>query len=296
MERMRQLDEEGRLEFPKKLDGRIQRRFLYEMPRMPISNVWDDIPPINSQAQERLGYPTQKPLALLERIIAVSSNEGDIVLDPFCGCGTTVNAAQKLGRQWIGIDVTHLAISLIERRLREAFPGIQFETIGVPEDIGGARALAEKDKHEFQKWAITLIPDAQPWKGGRKGADTGIDGIVYLRTGKDKGQRAIIEVKGGETVGVDVVHKLKSVVEREEALVGLLITLNPATAQAEKEAVSAGFVEIDMGTGTTRLRKLQILTIEELMKGARPELPIVDSTAFRRARREETEKQAEMDL
>lgn len=218
------------------------------------------------------------------------------MLDPFCGCGTTVHAAQKLGRQWIGIDITHLAISLIERRLREAFPGIQFETVGVPRDIGGARALALKDKHEFQKWAITLIPDAQPFKGGRKGADTGIDGIVWLRTGKDKGQRAIIEVKGGETVGVDVVHKLKSVVEREKALIGLLITLNPASAAAAKEAVSAGFVEVDMGTGTIRLRRLQILTVEDLMTGARPELPIVDSTAFRRARREDTGKQSELDL
>jgi site-specific DNA-methyltransferase (adenine-specific) len=218
------------------------------------------------------------------------------VLDPFCGCGTAVHAAEKLGRQWIGIDVTHLAVSLIERRLREAFPGVRFETIGVPRDIGGAQALAAKDKYEFQKWAITLVPDAQPWRGGKKGADTGIDGIVYLRTGKSEGQRGIIEVKGGETVGVDVVHKLKSVVEREKALVGLLITLNPASAQAEKEAVSAGFVEVDMGTGTTRLRKLQILMVEELMKGTRPELPIIDNTAFRRARREETTSQSELDL
>jgi len=196
----------------------------------------------------------------------------------------------------IGIDVTHLAISLIERRLREAFAGIRFETIGVPKDIGGARALADKDKHEFQKWAITLIPDAQPWKGGRKGADTGIDGIVYLRTGKSQSHRAIIEVKGGEHVGVDVVHKLKSVVEREKALVGLLVTLNPPSAQAEKEAVAAGYEEVDMGTGSARFRKIQILTVEELMNGARANLPIVDNTAFRRAKRESSVKQSELDL
>jgi len=297
LERMTQLDAAGRLEFPRKPGGRIQlRRYLDEMPGMPISNVWEDIPPINSQAQERLGYPTQKPLALLERIISASSNEGDIVLDPFCGCGTTVHAAQKLGRQWIGIDITHLAISLIERRLREAFPGIQFETIGVPKDIGGARALAEKDKHEFQKWAITLVPDAQPWRGGRKGADTGIDGIVYLRIGKSQSQRAIIEVKGGESVGVDVVHKLKSVVERENALAGILITLNPASSQAEKEAVSAGFAEVEVLDGTARFRRIQILTIEELLEGARPQLPIVDSTAFKKAKREDTTHQSELDL
>lgn len=272
------------------------KQYLDEQQGTRLQNIWDDIPAINSQAQERLGYPTQKPQALLERIISVSSNENDVVLDPFCGCGTTVHAAQKLGRQWIGIDVTHLAISLIERRLREAFPGITFETFGVPKDLGGARALAEKDKYEFQKWAITLIPDAQPWKGGRKGADTGIDGIVYLRTGKSQSHRAIIEVKGGEHVGVDVVHKLKSVVEREKALLGLLVTLNPASAQAEKEAVAAGYEEVDMGTGAARFRKIQILTVEELMTGARANLPIIDTTAFRKAKREREGKQGEMDL
>ena len=167
--------------------------------------------------------PHKKPVALLERIVAASSNEGDTVLDPFCGCGTTIHAAQKLGRKWIGIDVTHLAISLVERRLREAFPGIPFKTFGVPTTIAAARNLAERDKHEFEKWAITLIPDAQPFRGGRKGADTGIDGIVYLRTGKSKTDKAIIEIKGGG-VSVDQVHKLKSVVEREKAIMGLCMS------------------------------------------------------------------------
>lgn len=277
-----------------RLDG--LKVFLDETKGKQVGTVWDGIDRVKNTSGERLGYPTQKPLALLERIISASSNEGDIVLDPFCGCGTTVHAAQKLGRQWIGIDVTHLAISLIERRLREAFQGIRFETIGVPKDVGGAAALAEKDKHEFQKWAITLIPDAQPWKGGQKGADTGIDGIVYLRTGKNQSHRGIIEVKGGETVGVDVVHKLKSVVEREKALVGILISLNPPSKAAEKEAVAAGFAEVDMGTGTTRFRRIQILTVEQLMTGTRPELPIIDSTAFRRAKREEPDTQSEFDL
>jgi site-specific DNA-methyltransferase (adenine-specific) len=288
------LDAHGFIHWPKGAGFPRFKRFLGKGGM--VQDVVTDIAPLNSQAQERLGYPTQKPLALLERIISASSNPGNIVLDPFCGCGTTVHAAQKLGRRWIGIDVTHLAISLIERRLREAFPGIAFETHGVPQDIGGARALADKDKHEFQKWAITLIPDAQPWKGGRKGADTGIDGIVYLRTGKSESSRAIIEVKGGEKVSVDVVHKLKSVIEREKALVGLLVTLNEPSAQAEKEAVAAGFVEVDMGTGSMRLRRLQILTIEELMSGARPELPIIDNSAFRRAKREDTSSQSEFDV
>jgi site-specific DNA-methyltransferase (adenine-specific) len=251
----------------------------------------------NAVAQERLGYPTQKPVALLERIISASSNEGDLVLDPFCGCGTTIHAAQKLNRRWIGIDVTHLAISLIERRMREAFPGIEYEVIGVPKDFGAAEALAARDKHEFEKWAITLVSDAQPWKGGQKGADTGIDGIVYLRTGKSKTDKAIIEVKGGEKVGVDVVHKLKSVIEREKALCGLLVCLREPSQQARAEAASAGFAEIDMGTGTARFPRIQILTVEGLLAGTEhPRLPIVDSTVFKKARREETTTQGELGI
>lgn len=262
---------------------------------MPIQDIIDDIKPIHNVGQERLGYPTQKPITLLERIISASSNEGDIVLDPFCGCGTTVHAAEKLGRQWIGIDVTHLAISLIERRLTEAFPGIQFKTFGVPTTIAAARNLAERDKHEFEKWAITLIPDALPFRGGRRGADTGIDGIVYLRTGKSKTDKAIIEVKGGG-VSVDQVHKLKSVVEREKAIMGLFLTLKAPTKPMAKEAASAGFIEIDLGAGTMRFPRLQIVTIEDLLSGLRPKMPIIDSTAFKRAKREETTKQPKLDL
>jgi site-specific DNA-methyltransferase (adenine-specific) len=129
-----------------------------------VDSLWDDISPINSQAQERLGYPTQKPLALLERIISASSNPGDVVLDPFCGCGTAIHAAQKLGRQWIGIDITHLAISLIEKRLRDAFPGIEFEVHGTPKDLASARDLADRDKYQFQWWAVSMV-DALPFGG-----------------------------------------------------------------------------------------------------------------------------------
>ncbi|HVY19631.1 MAG TPA: site-specific DNA-methyltransferase [Bauldia sp.] len=294
-DRMNEEYEKGRIIVPRSGKGIPRyKRYLDEQEGVPVGDFWDDIG--IAAGTERLGYPTQKPLALLERIIAASSNEGDVVLDPFCGCGTTVHAAQKLGRQWIGIDVTHLAISLIERRLREAFPGVKFEVHGVPTDAAGAAELAAKDKYEFQKWAITLVPDAQPWKGGRKGADTGIDGIVYLRVGKSQSHRGIIEVKGGERVGVDVIHKLKSVVDRENALVGLLISLNPPSREAEKEAAAAGFAQIDMGTGTMRLRKIQILTVEQLLAGTRPELPLVDSTAFRRAKTENTSSQSELDL
>jgi DNA modification methylase len=138
------------------------KRYLDEMPGVPLQNLWDDIPPIGSQAEERLGYPTQKPVALMKRIISVSSEIGDVVLDPFCGCGTTIHAAEKLGRPWIGIDITHLAISLIEKRLHEAFPGTQFKIEGTPKDMGGARALFNADPYQFQWWAGSLV-DAVPY-------------------------------------------------------------------------------------------------------------------------------------
>jgi site-specific DNA-methyltransferase (adenine-specific) len=197
--------EKGLIVVPRSGEGIPRyKRYLDEQEGIPVGDFWDDIE--IAAGAERLGYPTQKPVALLERILRASSNEGDLVLDPFCGCGTTVHAAEKLGRKWIGIDVTHLAISLIERRMHEAFPGVEYEVFGTPKDFGAAEALALRDRHEFQKWAITLIPDAQPWKGGRKGADTGIDGILYLRTAKSRSDKAIVEVKSGEVVGVDVVH------------------------------------------------------------------------------------------
>ena len=139
-------------------------QFADEMPGVTLQNIWADIPPVNPQAAERLGYPTQKPLALLERIITASSNEGDVVLDPFCGCGTAVDAAEKLKRHWIGIDVTHLAVSLIEKRMRDRYPAITFEVHGTPKDFEGARNLAERDKYQFQWWACSLV-NAQPSLG-----------------------------------------------------------------------------------------------------------------------------------
>jgi DNA modification methylase len=146
-----------------------------------VGDVWTDIDRLNQTAKERLGYPTQKPIALLERIVTASSRPGMMVLDPFCGCGTAVHAAQKLGRQWIGIDITHLAISLIERRLKDAFPGIAFEVHGTPKDLDGARDLAQRDKYQFQWWAVSLV-EAQPFAGKKKGADSGIDGLIYFRS------------------------------------------------------------------------------------------------------------------
>ena len=158
---MKQYEADGRLRYTKTGTPTLLQ-YADEMPSVPLQNIWTDIPPVNPQATERLGYPTQKPLALLERIIASSSNEGDVVLDPFCGCGTAVHAAQKLKRAWIGIDITHLAVGLIESRMKKAFPALAEKGAlvveGVPRDLAGASDLALRDKYEFQLWALSLVP------------------------------------------------------------------------------------------------------------------------------------------
>jgi site-specific DNA-methyltransferase (adenine-specific) len=247
----------------------------------PIGNCWIDIPPINSQAQERLGYPTQNPQALLERIIAASSNEGDIVLDPFCGCGTTIHAAQKLKRQWIGIDLTHLAISLIEKRLNDAFPGIKYEVHGTPKDLDGARALATQDKYQFQWWAVSLV-NAVPFGGKKKGADSGIDGLIYFKPEGKTTEKAIVSVKGGENVNVAMVRDLAHVVDREKAKIGVFITLADSTGPMRTEAVKVGFYETLYG----KYPKIQILSIADLFGGKLPNIPLVDSAAFKKAPKE----------
>jgi site-specific DNA-methyltransferase (adenine-specific) len=263
-EKMEQWDKEGRLYFPKDKNGRIRRkRFLDELKGKPVQSLWDDIEPIGAQAAERLGYPTQKPLALLERIINASSNPGDLVLDPFCGCGTAVHAAQKLGRDWIGIDITHLAISLIEKRLKSAFPGITFEVFGTPKDFDGAKDLAERNKYEFQWWACALV-NAQPYKGKKKGADTGIYGIIYFQDDKGEAKKIIVSVKGGESVTRTMIADLKNTVEREKAQMGLFVTLAPPTKPMIVEATSAGFYE---SPAHGAFPKIQILSIEGLLSG-----------------------------
>jgi len=249
---------------------------------VPVQSLWDDIAELNSQAQERLGYPTQKPVALLERVIEASSNKGDVILDPFCGCGTTIHAAQKLGRQWIGIDVTHLAISLIERRLKDAFPGIAFEVHGTPQDLDGARDLAARDKYQFQWWAVSLI-DAQPYGGKKKGADGGIDGLIYFRSDAKTTERAIVSVKGGG-VSVPMVRDLKGVLDREKAPIGVFLTLEPPTRPMEREAASAGFYTL----GERQYPRLQIITVEQALNGMKPAIPLVDTgAAFKRAVKEQ---------
>ena len=229
---MQRLDEEGRIWYPTKPDGTLDhskrpqlKRYLSEQTGSIVTNVWNDINLLHEVSAEKLGYPTQKPLELLERIISASSNPGDIVFDPFCGCGTTVDAAQKLGRQWIGIDITHLAIGLIRHRLRGA--GIQlsdYKVIGEPTDLSGAKELAETDPYQFQWWALGLL-GARPTEQ-KKGADRGIDGRLYFHDDSNGETKQIIfSVKAGK-VQSSHVRDLVGVINRENAQIGVLISLN----------------------------------------------------------------------
>lgn len=283
LDRMKELDKLGRLEFPKKQGGRIQlRRYLDERSGMPVSNVWDDIRPVNAMAQERLGYPTQKPEALLERIISASSNEGDIVLDPFCGCGTTIASAQRLKRRWVGIDITNLAIGLIRHRLRDAYGediAMSYDVIGEPVSVADAATLAASDPYQFQWWALGLV-GARPAEG-KKGADQGIDGRIYFHEGDTaKTHQVILSVKAGR-LHAPYVRDLRGVVEREKAAIGVLLALDEPTKGMRTEAASAGFYKSPWGSHP----KLQIVTVAELLEGKRLDIPPVRQTSvtFKRA-------------
>ena len=247
------------------------KRYLDEMPGVPLQNDWGDIRP--ASRTESLGYPTQKPEALLERVIRASSNEGDVVLDPFCGCGTAVAAAQKLGRQWLGIDITHLAVALMKNRLKTAFhlePGRDYAVVGEPQDAGGARALWEQDPYQFQFWAVSLL-EAQPQSEQRRGADRGIDGALYFIDGPRRAtQKVVVQVKGGR-VSSPQVRDLKGVVEREKAAMGLFISLEPPTRDMRAEAASGGFYHSELWQQD--YPKIQLRTIDEMLSGQGFELP-----------------------
>ena len=283
-ERMAQLINEGRIVQTKPGGVPQYKRYLDEMPGNPLQNIWDDIFPINSQAQERLGYPTQKPEALLERILKASSNEGDLVLDPFCGCGTTVQVAQRLGRRWIGIDITHLAIGLIKKRLSDAFgPEIKsrYEVIGEPTDLAGAAQLAEEDKYQFQWWALGQV-GARPAEQ-RKGADRGIDGRLYFHDDQSgRSKQIIFSVKAGG-VTVSQVRDLRGVIEREKAEMGVFLCFEEPTKPMLREAAEAGFYKSADGSGYPRV---QILTVQQILEGKQPEYPLHRRDAtFKRAPR-----------
>ena len=231
--------------------------------------MWTDIPPIGARARERLSYPTQKPEALLERIIASSSNEGDVVLDPFCGCGTTVAVAERLGRRWIGIDITHIAIALMKSRLHDTFADdlSPYAVVGDPKDVESARALAVESEHDgryqFQWWALGLV-EARPVK--ERWPDSGIDGfITFFDDESGRAKRIVVQVKSGRVARADVAT-LKGDVEREGAAIGLFVTLAEPTEPMWREATAAGFYEPEHFPGQLYPR-IQILTIEALLSG-----------------------------
>ena len=266
---------EGRIQTKKdgtpRMDG--LKVYLDETEGKPLQNIWTDIPRISNTSSERLGYPTQKPEALLERIINASSNEGDVVLDPFCGCGTAIAAAQKLNRYWIGIDVTHLAIGLIKHRLRSSFGDDvtkSYEVIGEPVSPPDAAVLAKDDPFQFQWWALGLV-GARPAEQ-KKGADKGIDGRLYFHDDAAgvKTKQIIFSVKAGKT-SVPHVRDLRGVIEREQAEIGVLLTQQEPTKPMRTEAVGAGFYESPWGT---RHPRLQLLTVTDLLTGKTVDRPV----------------------
>ena len=285
-ERMQEAHDKGLIQYSS-TGLAYQKRYLDEMQGNPVDTIWEDVKRIGARAQERLGYPTQKPEALLERIINASSNEGDVVLDPFCGCGTAVAVAEKLKRRWIGIDITHLAISLIRHRLQDSLGDDlkPYEVIGDPKDVGSAEALAKHDRYQFEWWALGLI-DARPANDKRKGADSGVDG--YINFFDDNGgvpKRVIVQVKSGR-VNRGQIATLKGDMEREGADIGLFVTLSEPTEPMRQEALSAGFYEPEHYPDHS-YHRVQILTISDLLSGdARADYPRMGmQSTFKRAPR-----------
>ncbi len=263
----------------------------------------------SSQRGEKLGFETQKPLALLEKFILASSNEGDVVLDPFCGCGTAIAAAHKLKRKWIGIDITHLSVSLQKYRLLDMFElvsGEDYEVIGEPTTEAGARELAtdsaNEGRYQFEWWALSLV-GAKPVGGqtgsrkGRKGADKGIDGVINFfeqdEKGKPKPRKVIVQVKSGAVKSGDI-RDLKGTIEREKALLGVFITLENPTQPMIKEALAAGWYESEFWG--KRYRRMQILTIGDLLDGAAVDMPPQHGTFKRAARQRTGDGKAQRDL
>lgn len=269
-ERMKDLDKENKLYFTSKGGIRI-KRYLDELKGVLISDLWTDIMPINSRANERLGYPTQKPLALLERIIKASSDAGDVVLDPFCGCGTAVDAAEALGRQWIGIDVSCLSINLIKERMENVHGKAvsdQITVAGVPRDVAAAQMLFRKNPFEFERWAVGLIR-GRP--NDKQVGDKGSDGELIFPSGGSRPQRGIISVKGGKTINPAMVRDLAGSLDAHNANMGVLITLTPPT-QGMINAAN-GFGQWTDSFTQAKWPKVQIITIDDLLESKTPNMP-----------------------
>jgi len=274
------LDSIGRIVWTKKEGGTPSfKQYKDDMLGVNLQDVWIDLPPISSQAKERQGYPTQKPQALLERIIQSSSNEGDLILDPFCGCGTTIMAAQQLKRNWVGIDITHLAISLIRSRLKKihVYADKDYKIVGEPVDLASATKLAEDDKYQFQYWAVSLLdafPVGQSSKSpyGKKGADKGVDGWLTFKEGDNLDlKRIVVQVKGGHNVGASEIRDLVGTVQNTKSAMGILITLEQPTQPMKIAAMEAGYYESPIWGN--EYPKIQISAIADLLEGKKPKIP-----------------------
>lgn len=272
LERMRELDAQGRLHYPSKPGGRLRlKSYLDEGKGVPVQDVWTDVLSIGGTSAERLGYPTQKPIALLERIIKASTDPGDIVLDPFCGCGTTIDAAQSLDRKWIGIDITTIAIDLIDARLRHSYGESvrdTYEILGIPKDLAGAAALFKRSPFEFERWCVMML-DGQP--NEKQVGDKGIDGVIrFPIDGKGNSDRILVSVKGGAT-NPGHVRDLIGTVQSQRAGMGVFVTMNRPT-KAMIEAANHSGLYVHPANGQ-KFPKVQIITVEELLQGKRPTLP-----------------------
>ena len=285
------LDADGRVHWPKKQGGMPRlKQYPEDLPGVPLQDVWTDIRPMHNMSAERLGYPTQKPVALLERIIAASSHQDAVILDPFCGCGTSVEAAERLGRQWIGIDVTHYAITLIEKRLKR-YAEATYDVGGRPTDLAGAQDLARRDKYQFQWWAAWML-GAQTYES-KKGADRGIDGNIYFANGPYGFGRIIISVKGGENTSPVWVRELAGVVEREKAEMGVLITLVEPTRAMKSDAAGLGFVE---RSAHGRLPRIQIATVGDMLDQRFPKLPPLPQPLATSPRRKAAKERDQLEM
>jgi site-specific DNA-methyltransferase (adenine-specific) len=274
IENLEALDADGKIYWPKAGGWPRYKRYLDEVRGIPIADVWTDISPINAKAEERIGYPTQKPLALLERIIKSSSDPGDLVLDPFCGCGTAIHAAQRLGRRWIGLDIAWVAIEVIETRMSKYFPKLTFEFDGRPKDVSGARALAKRSKHNFQEWGVRLLGAAQTGRGGRHvkyGGDRGVDGRLRFSIAPGRIEKAIISVKGGEKCHPKEIRELIGTLRDEGASIGVLFTLQEPSAGMRRLAAAQGTVSFE--GWNKRYQKIQLISVADAFAGTKVDFP-----------------------
>ncbi|WP_287231503.1 DNA methyltransferase [Microcystis sp. Msp_OC_L_20101000_S702] len=269
IETMQKYEEQNKLYYTRNGTPRL-KQYLEEMPGVPLTNLWNDIPPINSQASERLGYPTQKPEALLERIIKASSNKGDIILDAYCGCGTTIAVAERLERNWIGIDITYQSISLMLKRLEDSFGKNVLDKIelnGIPKDIESAKALATKPddrtRKEFEKWAVLTYSNNRAVINDKKGADKGIDAIAYFQGDKDNREKIIFQVKSGNVKSGDI-RDLQGTMTLQGAALGIFITLKPPSKDMVQTAKSAGIYRSPYRSQS--VDKIEIVTVQEILE------------------------------